>query len=115
MIRRTGIKIEFLKDGRAVTLARFGEVAECFVFDGASVPRFFWRLLGHPFDKRHLRGSLRHDWHYQNGDVSRRDADRNYYNDLVADGMPRVFAWLEWLAVRLCGWRHYNNKQRKNK
>ena len=67
MTRRTGIKVEFLTDGRAVTLDRYGEVPSNFVFDGASVPRFFWRLLGHPFDKHHLRGSLRHDWHYQEG------------------------------------------------
>ena len=109
MTRRTGIKIEFLTDGRAVTLERYGEVPSNFVFDGASVPRFFWRLLGHPFDKRHLRGSLSHDWHYQEADIPRRQADAIYYLDIVSDGMPRPLAWLEWLGVRLCGRRHYNN------
>ena len=109
MTRRTGIKIEFLTDGRAVTLAKYGEVAENFVFDGASVPRFFWRLLGHPFDRRHLRAALRHDWHYQEADITRKAADAGYYRDLVADGMPRPLAWLEWLGVRLCGWRHYRD------
>ena len=109
MTRRTGIKVEFLTDGRAVTLDRYGEVPSNFVFDGASVPRFFWRLLGHPFDKHHLRGSLRHDWHYQEADIPREQADAEYYLDLVRDGMLRTFAWLEWLAVRLCGWRHYRD------
>ena len=109
MTRRTGIKVEFLTDGRAVTLAKYGEVAENFVFDGASVPRFFWRLLGHPFDRGHLRGSLRHDWHYQEADIPRKKADAQYYMDIVRDGMPRPLAWLEWLGVRLCGWRHYRD------
>jgi hypothetical protein len=83
MTRRTGIKVEFLTDGRAVTLDRYGEVPSNFVFDGASVPRFFWRLLGHPFDKRHLRGSLRHDWHYREADIPRKQADAEYYVDIV--------------------------------
>ena len=109
MVRRTGIKVEYLDDGRQVLLEAYGEIPAGFVFDGASVPRFFWRLFGHPYDKHHVRGSLRHDYAYEQGLIPRAQADRQYREDIIEDGMPRAFAWLEWLGVRLGGWRHYNN------
>lgn len=32
-----------------------------FIFDGASIPRFFWRIVGHPFSPRFLLPALIHD------------------------------------------------------
>ncbi len=31
--------------------------------DGASIPRFFWRVVGHPFEPRPLPGAIIHDWY----------------------------------------------------
>ena len=35
-----------------------------FVFDGASIPRFFWRIIGHPLDHEFIRAVLLHDGLY---------------------------------------------------
>lgn len=33
--------------------------------DGCSMPRFFWRLFGHPFDMDYLREAILHDYLYR--------------------------------------------------
>ena len=109
------LKVEFLRDGRIRLLQSFGEVPRGFETDGASVPRFFWRIFGHPFSARHVRGGVRHDWRYKCGIMPRKTADAAYRRDLIADGMPRVLAWLEYFAVRLCGRSRYNNQKNKEK
>jgi hypothetical protein len=35
-----------------------------FIFDGASIPRFFWRVVGHPLDPEFIRAALLHDGLY---------------------------------------------------
>ncbi len=35
-----------------------------FIFDGASIPRFFWRIIGHPLDHEFIRAVLLHDGLY---------------------------------------------------
>jgi hypothetical protein len=109
------VKAEFLPDGRIRLIRPFGEVPRGFVCDGASVPRFFWRFLGHPYDRHHVRGGVKHDWGYAvGGDRKRRKAlDVEYRRDLARDGMKLVPRWLEYFAVRLFGGRHYNNNERK--
>lgn len=32
-----------------------------FIFDGASIPRFFWRIVGHPFHPKRVIAALVHD------------------------------------------------------
>ena len=32
-----------------------------FIFDGASIPRFFWRVVGHPFHPKRVIAALVHD------------------------------------------------------
>lgn len=111
------VKAEFLRDGRIRLIRDFGEVPSNFVCDGASVPRLLWRLFGHPYDKRHIRAGVRHDWRYHvGGDESMRKAvDEQYRKDLKADGQRVVLRWLEYFAVRLCGRSHFNNTTRKGK
>ena len=81
-----------------------------FKSDGASVPRFFWRFLGHPFDRHHLRAGVRHDYRYACGVVPRKDCDRMYRNDLKADGLGFIKRNLEYIGVRVFGRSHYNGK-----
>ena len=106
------VKAEFLRDGRIRLIRPFGEVPRNFVCDGASIPRFFWRIFGHPFDRRHIRGGVKHDWGYAvGGDARRRRLlDAEYRRDIRTDGQSLVLAWIEWLVVRLCGRSHFKNK-----
>lgn len=101
------IKAEFLKNGNIRLLRPFEFVPRGFICDGASVPRFFWRFLGHPFDRRHLRAGVRHDYRYACGVVPRKDCDRMYRNDLKADGLGFIKRNLEYIGVRVFGRSHY--------
>ncbi len=40
--------------------------------------------------------------------MSRSECDRRYYNDIREDRQPFILAFLEWLVLRIVGWRHYN-------
>ena len=106
------VKAEFLRNGCICLLHDFGAVPRGFVCDGASLPRFCWRVFGHPFDRKHIRGGVRHDWNYTVGgdNAIRKAADEQYREDLKADGQGFVLRWLEYFAVRICGRSHFNYK-----
>jgi hypothetical protein len=36
-------------------------IPRLFIFDGASIPKFFWRLVGHPYQPRFVVPALVHD------------------------------------------------------
>jgi hypothetical protein len=91
--------------------ADFGIIPRGFVTDGASVPRFFWRILGSPMEPRTCAAAIRHDYAYQTGALSRREADDCFYCDLRASGVRVPRAYLYWLGVRLFGWLHYHNNK----
>jgi hypothetical protein len=104
------VKAEFLRDGRIRLIRPFEHVPRGFICDGASVPRFFWRFLGHPYDRRHLKPGIRHDYGYAVGKVPRKVLDRLYRSDLKEEGLGLVRRNLEYLGVRVFGGRHYNAK-----
>ena len=84
-----------------------------FVTDGASIPRFLWRICGHPFEAPRIYAAIRHDWRYSGGEpnVSRKEADRQYRRDLRDLGIWRVCAWVEWFAIRRFGRGHWCGKE----
>jgi hypothetical protein len=77
-----------------------------FISDGASIPRILWTLVGHPFDRRWRKESVLHDWFYRTTDhgVSRKMADKIFYDSLRDGGLRRTKAWLMYLGVRAGGW-----------
>ena len=76
-----------------------------FSSDGASVPRFFWRVVFPPGDQKALRAAFVHDWIYRThpDGWSREAADMLFLKILIEDGMPKYRAALAWLGVRLFG------------
>jgi hypothetical protein len=50
-------------------------VPKGFESDGCSMPRFFWRLFGHPFQMEYLREAILHDWLYKTQIFDRATAD----------------------------------------
>ena len=111
------VKAEFLKDGKIRLISDFGEVPCGFICDGASVPRFCWRLFGHPYDRKHIRGGVKHDWRYTVGgdEKMRKKIDKEYREDLKEDGQGLVLRWSEYFAVRLGGRSHFNYTKTKGK
>lgn len=82
-----------------------------FVTDGASIPRFLWRLCGHPMSTKRLPAAVFHDWLYDHPlTFTRADADAIYRDGLIALGFSRFKANLEYYALRLFGGSHYNKE-----
>jgi len=53
-----------------------------------------------------------HDWAYRcNVPIGRFVADWNFYRNLRACGCPWRLAVMYYVAVALCGWRHFNRKR----
>lgn len=61
-----------------------------FTFDGASIPRVFWPVFGHPLSGRLVRAACVHDWHCVHQDVPATEAHRRFYHGLRADGVRVV-------------------------
>ena len=76
-----------------------------FASDGASVPRFFWRIVFPPGDQKALRAAFVHDWLYRTHPTgwTREMADLLFLKILIENGMPKFRAVLAWLGVRLFG------------
>ena len=78
-----------------------------FASDGASVPRFFWRLVFPPGDQKALKAAFVHDFLYRTHPEgwTREAADLLFLKLLLKEGMPKFRAVLAWLGVRLFGGR----------
>jgi len=57
-------------------------VPKGFESDGCSMPRFFWRIVGHPFLMEYLREAILHDWLYKTQIFDRKTADRLFREEL---------------------------------
>lgn len=85
--------------------------------DGASVPRFFWRLVFPPGEPAALRAAVIHDYIYRNRPArwSRRRADKLFLALMIQDGVPVWRAYLAWAGVRIGGhwaWKEESNVQK---
>ena len=78
--------------------------------DGASIPRVFWRIIGHPFAGDYVGPAVIHDALYQSEATDRATADGILYALLRANGVGKCRAWTIYTAVRLGGWAAWNNR-----
>jgi len=96
------------------------------VTDGASIPRFFWRLVGAPIMGPHFPAAVMHDAAYEgtltwveNGQaihVSKQMAD-DMFDRLLALPQMKVAPWRRKLmvyAVRTFGQSAWDNNRKKN-
>lgn len=70
----------------------------------ASIPRFFWRVVGHPLQGEFLPASLVHDALYQSEYTTRLIADKAFLHLLRNQGVGKSKAYTMYAAVRSCGW-----------
>lgn len=75
-----------------------------FIFDGASIPRLFWRVWGAPFASPRVIAALVHDWLYRSHVTTRAFADKVYYKTLRRVGYSFFSAGTEWLMLLVFGW-----------
>ena len=70
--------------------------------NGASVPRPFWGILS-PFTEG-FRAALVHDFRYTNDiRLTRKETDKEFYDNLGKCGVNNIRRSLVWLAVTLFG------------
>jgi len=80
--------------------------------DGASIPRIFWTLVGSPYQPRHLKAAIIHDYLYLKHEgkrKARKEADDLFYCILREDGVNKVRSWLMWAALRTAAWFYWNH------
>ena len=86
------------------------EVPAGFIFDGASIPRAAWTLLGvTPFDGRIIHAAVIHDWLYSTRQRSRKTSDKIFKRIMKKEkliGPTKRF--LIYHSVRAGGGRAYN-------
>lgn len=82
-----------------------------YCWDGASIPRLFWRLIGAKTDSRFLIPSLIHDVLCENHHYVKNDryfADKVFERLLFVSGVPAFNRWLMFHSVdnfqKFCGW-----------
>ena len=81
-----------------------------FKWDGASIPRFLWRVVDSPFQPELMVPSMVHDYLYEQGDASgfsRKQADRLLRKLLRANGVDDDLAKTMYSGVRIGGRSHY--------
>ncbi len=69
-----------------------------FVSDGMSVLRAFWGIISPQVYGTTLKPSIIHDWLYAVKVCTRKQADDYFYDCLVANGFPKLKAWLVWVV-----------------
>lgn len=75
-------------------------------YDGASIPKMFWGLIGEPDDTQFLEAALVHDFMYEKR-MNRQLADGAFLHYLKKEGVWSVKAKLMWAAVRIGGFSFY--------
>lgn len=87
---------------------RVFEVTPGFVTDGASIPRFFWRVIGCPLRGRYAPAAVMHDCGYATQRELRKAWDRRFREMLLDLGLVPWKAGLMFVAVRAFGWIRWN-------
>ena len=82
----------FVKDKRKNMEYDF-EIPKGYCFDGASVPRFFWRIIGSNTDNKFLVAAMVHDYMCENHDciASDRALSSKVFNALLETGDVGMF------------------------
>lgn len=80
------------------------EVPQGTVWNGASIPRLFWRVIGSPFVGKHRKPSVIHDCLWERAKAGRCSfsfANWAFWDGLRSEGVGPVSAWIMWAAVAL--------------
>lgn len=107
------LKLIPIGDGKYELAEDWNGIPAGFATDGASIPRFLWRVMGHPFESDYIEVFVEHDYDYATGRVSRAEADQKMLDGLKAKGMGYLKRYTIYWAVRLFGGLHYNNTNNK--
>lgn len=91
------------------------EIPAGYRFDGASIPRCLWSLIGGPFDPQFALAACIHDWYCEHTSEcyeSRVIGDAVFFYLLRLAGVPKWKRTLMFLGVRLNSWFFYGRKSK---
>lgn len=80
--------VELLRDLGYYGSAGTWVVKKGFVSDGASIPKLFWSLLGHPLSGDYLESAILHDALARSGWYGVRQADAIMHEAMIAQETP---------------------------
>jgi len=80
------------------------------VVDGASIPQFFWSLIGGPFDGKYRNASVVHDFYCQVRTRPYRKVHQVFRDAMDTSGVSSSKSWLMFEAVNRFGPRWSNTK-----
>ena len=114
----SNLNVHVLKDGRFKLLSSVHyemedktiTIHEGFIWDGASIPRELWSVVGCPSD--YLYESLLHDALYASCIYNRKDSDKMFHACLIAMGVDYFTAKTLYLGVRVGGEFAYGKKSK---
>jgi hypothetical protein len=76
---------------------------ETSIVDGASIPRFFWRLIGSPFVGKYRRASVVHDVYCKQQTRPYKQVHKMFHDAMLCDGVSKSKAWVMYQAVKHFG------------
>jgi len=71
--------------------------------DGASIPRFFWSIIGGPFDGLYRNASVVHDFYCQVKTRPYLDVHQVFHDAMDTSGVPASKSWVMYQAVKRFG------------
>lgn len=92
---------------------RIIEVPANFITDLASIPKILWNIF-EPAGKNYTRAALIHDYLYSKNckytDISRKEADKIFFNIMKERGVPFWKRRLMYRGVRMFGWMFFRKE-----
>ena len=86
------------------------QVEKDYKFDGSSIPRLFWRLIGCPHTPKYLPAAIIHDWfcdYPEKVNYDRKRADTIFKELLISCGVSKLKAEIMFLCVEI--WQIVSN------
>ncbi len=103
----------WLPDGRTMQLTKELTYTDSYGFkwiapkfakvDGASIPRFFWRIIGGPLTGKYRRASVIHDTYCKNKNIPHKHVHKMFREAMLSDGVIPAKANLMYCAVKWFG------------
>ena len=88
-------------------------VKKGFDFDGASIPRSLWSIIGSPMTGGYQRAACLHDALYASEALNRAECDKLFLDAMKSDGVSYVKRNAMYWAVRSAGWMTWNAHDRE--
>ncbi len=83
-----------------------------FITDLASIPKFFWALVGSP-NGRYGKAAVIHDYLYFKQIYSRQKSDRIFYEAMQSLQVPFWRRWSMYHSVRTFAWIPWNRHKKR--